>query len=135
MGYSPRRKPKANEATAPESVRPPDGNLLVVEPDALLRWSLVTYFSKWFNVFAVAAIDAAEEILDGESINAVIVSDVLDATEVERMEQKAFDCNHAVRIVRVVTSLRSAAKDPYATGTLEKPFELAALADLLHCAG
>lgn len=135
MGYSPRRKPKAVEATAAQPERPPDDNLLVVEPDALLRWSLVTYFSKWFNVFAVASTEAAAEIIDEELINAVIVSDALDATSVQAMEQRAVDCNHDVRIIRVVTSLRSATKDPFATGTLEKPFELAALADLLRCAG
>ncbi len=134
MGFKSRRESKVTEAIPAAPVPPPDENLLVVEPDALLRWSLVTYFSKWFNVFAVATTDASVEILDAESINALIVSDVLDASEVQRMERMACDCNPAVRIIRVVTSLGAAANDPYASGTLEKPFELAALADLLRCA-
>jgi len=135
MGFKSRRQQKVTEAIEATPVSPPGDNLLVVEPDALLRWSLVTYFSKWFNVFAVATTDAGVEILDEESINAVIVSDVFDASEVQRMERMACDCNPAVRIIRVVTSLRSAASDPYASAALEKPFELSALADLLRCAG
>jgi len=135
MGYESRRQPKVPPRTKAGQVHPPQGNLLVVEPDALLRWSLVTYFSKWFNVFAVATTEAAIDILGEEAISAVIVADVLDATEVQRMEQMACDSNPDVRIIRVVTSLRSATQDPYAAGTLEKPFELAALADLLRCAG
>ncbi len=134
MEFKSRRTAKVTEATPAAPVPALDGILLVVEPDALLRWSLVTYFNKWFNVFAVATPDAGVEILDDESINALIVSDVLDASEVQRMERMACDRNPAVRIIRVVTSLRSAVNDPYASGTLEKPFELAALADLLHCA-
>jgi len=135
MGFRSGQQPNMTEATGATPGHPPNENLLVVEPDTLLRWSLVTYFSKWFNVFAVAAIDAGVEILDGESIHAVIVSDVFDASEAQRMERMACDRNPAVRIIRVVTSLRSAANDPYASGTLEKPFELSALADLLRCAG
>lgn len=131
MGFKSRR---ASKVTEEAPVHAPDGILLVVEPDALLRWSLVTYFNKWFNVFAVATPDAGVEILDDASINALIVSDVLNASEVQRMERMACDRNPAVRIIRVVTSLRSAGSDPYASGTLEKPFELAALADLLRCA-
>jgi len=120
------------EPAAGAAAHPTCGSLLVVEPDALLRWSLVTYFRNWFNVFAVATTGAGNEVIQEETINALVVSDELDLAAAQRMERLAYDHNPAVCIVRVVTSARSAADDPYAAGMLEKPFELAELASLLH---
>jgi len=135
MGIQSQHGAKTTDVAAISPSQPACGSLLVVEPDALLRWSLVTYFSKWFNVFAVATTDAGNDILREESINAIIVSDAAELPAAQRMERLARDYNPTVLIVRVVTSARSAAQDPYATGILEKPFELAELAGLLHVVG
>jgi len=132
MGFQSHRDIKSIEAATAAAASPNYGSLLVVEPDALLRWSLVTYLHKWFKVFAVATTDAGDDIIHEETINAVVISDSLDLPAAQRMERLAYDHNPAVCIVRVVTSARSAAQDPYASGTLEKPFELAELANLLH---
>ena len=54
------------------------GNLLIVEPEELVRWSLVTYLSRSFSVFTADSTDAAVRILNEHDIDAVVIAD--DAT-------------------------------------------------------
>jgi DNA-binding NtrC family response regulator len=110
---------------------PRDRNLLIVEPERLLRWSLVTYLSRWFNVFPVESREDADRLLDVERIDAVVVSDELAAHGAGAVEQHAVQRNPSVRVVHVVMSLRGedAVVDP--CNRIEKPFELAKLARLL----
>jgi len=110
---------------------PRRGVLLVLEPDSLLRWSLVTYFSPTFSVRAVDSVEDAETVLETEGASALVVSDAVPAQGLTRLERCARSGNPDVAIIRVVTSLRSAPKDPHASATLEKPFELSTLAELL----
>ncbi len=105
--------------------------LLVVEPDSLLRWSLLTYFGPRFEVRAVRTAEAGGAVLEDEGASAVVVSDAVAPLDVVKLERRALSLNPDVRIIRVVTSLRSAPADALATATLEKPFELSALAELL----
>ncbi len=120
--------PEADVSSRPPS---PSDVLLVAEPDSLLRWSLATYFGSMFQVHAVGTAQAGMEVLDKQAVSAMIVSDALDSSGLVQMELQALGLNAHVRIIRIVTSLRSARTDSYATATLEKPFELSALAKLL----
>lgn len=107
------------------------GYLLIVEPEALLRWSLATYLSKWFDVFPTDSPKAAGRILDDHAIDALVVSDQLPAESVGELEQHVRSQNASARLVRTVTGLES--EDGTTSGWLciEKPFELAKLAGLL----
>ncbi|MBU0717038.1 MAG: hypothetical protein KJ749_02220 [Planctomycetes bacterium] len=107
------------------------GYLLIIEPEALLRWSLSTYMSKWFDVFPTETIEAGLRILDDHTIDAVVLSDQLDVDAIERMEATARARNAATRVVRTVTHLNSGERRPEGFFCIEKPFELAQLATLL----
>ena len=107
------------------------GYLLVVEPEALLRWSLATYLSKWFDVFPTDTGESADRILEDHRIDALVVSDQLPAESVDALEFHARSCNAATRVVRTVTSLNRDAVTDQGTFCIEKPFELVKLANLL----
>ncbi|MBI4717967.1 MAG: hypothetical protein HY763_09205 [Planctomycetes bacterium] len=100
--------------------------LLIVEPEPLLRWSLVTYLRRWFEVFAVDSDAAAQRVLDEQSVDAVVVSDQLSDKDVEEIEAHARSRNTGTRVVRTVISRREGV-----TPWIEKPFDLAELAVLL----
>jgi len=106
-------------------------NLLVVEPEPLLRWSLATYLKRWFHVFPVDSTRAADQILDDRAIDAVIVSEDLTDHGADEVEAHARARNARARVVRTLT--RPPDHEPPKRGTvcLEKPFELSALAILL----
>ena len=107
------------------------GYLLVVEPEALLRWSLATYLSKWFDVFPTDTGESAGRILEDHRIDALVVSDQLPADLLDDLESHARSCNAAMRVVRTVTSLNRNTVTDQGTFCIEKPFELAKLANLL----
>ena len=109
----------------------PGGNLLVVEPEALLRWSLTTYFAKWFQVFPTEARPAADRILNGHSIDALVLSDDLADQEADELEVAVRSQNSAARVIRTVSRPSRATGGDQATIHIEKPFELARLASLL----
>ena len=117
----------------PDNVTPQRSaeHLLVVEPEELMRWSLVTYLAKWFDVFSADSGATADRILDDYRVDAVVVSDDLSDRAAEVIEARARSQNPTVKVVRTVTEPpgeRAAAVDtPY----LEKPFELSKLANLL----
>ena len=107
------------------------GYLLVVEPEALLRWSLATYLSKWFDVFPTDTGESADRILEDHRIDALVVSDQLPAESLDALESHARSCNAATRVVRTVTSLNRNTVTDQGTFCIEKPFELVKLANLL----
>ena len=122
--------PNGNHQTASGS-NGSAGQLLVVEPEALLRWSLVTYLGRWFEVQSAETKLAAERILDQHRIDAVVVSDELSEPTMEEIEAHARSRNSAMRVVRTVTTERLDQPLPNDTCCIEKPFDLARLARLL----
>ncbi len=107
------------------------GSLLVVEPQSLLRWSLATYLSKWFDVFPTDCREVANRILQDHPIDAVVVSDELPVDTVEEVEGLARARNPSTRLVRTVTTLTCGPLECAGTCCIEKPFELSNLANLL----
>ncbi len=107
------------------------GYLLIVEPEALLRWSLATYLSKWYDVFPVESVEAADRILDDHAIDAVVTSDQLPIDSITALERRARERNAQARVVRTVTGLDLASTLADEIRCIEKPFQLAELAGLL----
>ena len=107
------------------------GQLLVVEPEELVRWSLVTYLTRWFDVFTAESRAVADRILDDRRIDAVVVSDDLTDRAAEEIEAHARSRNPSVRVVRTVTNPPGGQASVQDTFCLEKPFELSELASLL----
>lgn len=121
-----RKRPKPVRV-APEG----SGNLLVLEPETLLRWSLVTYLGKWFQVFPADTAAVAQQIIERHPIQALVVCDDLGDHASDRIESLVRGRYPDVRVIRIVMSLRTAQSlSPLAT-FIEKPFELAKLAALL----
>ena len=105
--------------------------VLVVEPEALLRWSLTTYLDRWFTVFAAESQTAAQHILETDPIEALVVSKDLSDQGAKEVEELARARNPSVRIIGTVThpsQRNTVAKQDW---MLEKPFDLAELAKLL----
>lgn len=118
----------SSDAVAPASRAE---NLLVVEPEELVRWSLVTYLGRWFAVFAPTSGASAESILEERRIDAVIVSDDLAGQAAERIAALARSRNPSVKIVRTLSGPGSGNAPPGDEMCLEKPFDLSELAALL----
>lgn len=113
------------------SPQQPVQNLLIVEPESLIRWSLVTYLAKWFTVYAADSGSAADRFLDEHWIDAAVVSDDLPRGFGEQIEARARSLNSSVRLVCTVTDPPGERACTRTTRCLEKPFELAELANLL----
>ena len=108
--------------------------LLIVEPQALLKWSLVKYLSRWFEILVADNEGDAQRFLDEHHISAVVVSDELPEHTVRRIEARAKASNPEVQLVRTVadTALSQDNLDPDDTAfCLEKPFALSKMAELL----
>lgn len=101
--------------------------LLLIEPDSLTRWSVQRYLEPWFDV--VNATDAAEgdRMIDEDRFDAVVISDTVPLSLVERVEQHVRELNPHVKVVRTVADDTDAGERTL----LEKPFELSQLARLL----
>ena len=106
-------------------------HILVVEPEALVRWSLGKYLSRWFVVHCVESRAAADQVLEDHPIDSVIVSYHRDRRLAEDVEQIARARNQAVRVIRTVTQASEDRPDAPDTLYVEKPFELAELAGML----
>jgi len=105
--------------------------LLVVEPEALLRWSLSTYLSRWFRVFAVESSTAADRVLNRRRIDAAVVSEDLPNHEADVVETHVRNANTQARIIRTASSPIEGRSEGAAVGRIEKPFKLSELASLL----
>ncbi len=106
-------------------------HVLIVEPEELVRWSLVTYLAKWFDVLSTDTQASADRILDDQQIDAVVVSDDLSNRAAEAIAAHARSRNPTARVVRTVTSPPSNGPQEHDTPCLEKPFKLAEVASLL----
>ena len=113
------------------SVLRPAKHLLVVETETLVRWSLVTYLARWFVAYSADSRASAFDLLDDHRIDAVVVSDDLSDRAAEDIETHARLQNPGVRVVRIFTDLPRRNEPATSTRCVEKPFELAKLADLL----
>lgn len=105
--------------------------VLVVEPEALLRWSLTKYLSKWFRVFPTDSAPAAEQLLQTQTMDAVIVSDEISGRALEDLECHALSRNAQTRFVCTVTNLSHCTLNAQGVCLIEKPFELSRVACLL----
>ncbi len=103
--------------------------VLVVEPEALLRWSIVTYLSRWCEVLQVDSQTGADRLLDGHTVDAVIVADRLADGACSAVEEHARTTNPSARIVRTGVGAPDDGSGP--PTFIEKPFELSKLAEAL----
>ncbi|MFQ5413416.1 MAG: hypothetical protein ACE5E6_03060 [Phycisphaerae bacterium] len=111
-----------------------DRHLLVVEPESLLRWSLTTYFQKWYTTHPAGSVDDAMDVLSRERIDALILAGELPDGDADRIATQAKAGNPDVVMVETVadtTALRH--RTPHMP-CIEKPFKLAKLAALLGAA-
>ncbi|MBL8878980.1 MAG: hypothetical protein JNG88_07655 [Phycisphaerales bacterium] len=124
--------------------------LMIVEPDSLLRWSIMAYLKPWFDVILTDSALPARESMRRHIVDALIVSGEIQSDAIDAL------CNSAdargvrppaiVTITGVEPSAEAAvghARDrehlwsDHAVGCdrpihfVEKPFELKRLADLL----
>jgi len=106
-------------------------NALVVEPDHLLRWSLVTYLGRWFHMFPAQSLEDAALILESTPIDAVVISSEFARSNARELARRAVATNSNTRVVKIVTSSHEDASTDDGAAAIEKPFELAALARLL----
>ncbi len=125
------REGQQNMPTGSGPAVPRAAHLLVVEPEALLRWSLVTYLGQWFKVLSAETKLAAGRILDQHLIDAVVLSDELSERAMDDIESLARSRNPETRVVRTVTTERRDQPLHNETSCIEKPFELMELARLL----
>jgi hypothetical protein len=107
------------------------GTVLIVESEPLLRWSLVTYLSRWFDVIPTAYESVAHHTLEDQCVDAVVVSDDLCDQAAEGIEAHALSRNAAARVIRTITNPSRYHPFPLEAAYLEKPFQLSRLAVLL----
>ncbi|MGE0480225.1 MAG: hypothetical protein AB7Q17_07110 [Phycisphaerae bacterium] len=158
-----RRTPDTALKTGAGAPGAPGGRarVLVVEADTLMRWSMMAYLERWFDVLLTDTVDAAHQLLDRDIVSALIVSDELPDDGARQLEVHARRANPAMRIVRTGTGVdelpppptaaratahgrvakpeaaagprvrRTGGTPPRPTNHIEKPFALAELAVLL----
>lgn len=105
--------------------------IMIVEPDRLTRWSITAYFEGKYAVVTADSVDGARALLDRLPVDAVVVADDLPDAGADAVETYARSRNGKVRVVRTVTSPSAASKRSLESARLEKPFQLASLAELL----
>ncbi len=108
------------------------GNLLIVEPEELVRWSLVTYLSRSFSIFTADSKDAAIRVLSEQDIDAVVITDDMADPVGAQIESLARKRNADVRVIWMLSNPRAAKTFPPGTLAVDKPFELEHLAGLLQ---
>lgn len=108
--------------------------LLLLEPEGLLRWSIVTYLGRWFRVLSTDSPEGAARVLDEYAVDGVVVSDNVPRETREIVTRAVRARNTAARVVRTVTAIPSNGGNGDGTVYLEKPFDLALLARLMGAA-
>ena len=128
----PTTRSKRNAPMSSVASAPPVRAVLIVEPEALLRWSLVTYLGRWFRVFTADSVSAADHLIDDQSVDAAVLSDDLPGSGTDQIECHLRIRNPNACVVR--TSTRPSMDDatPPTAMRLEKPFDLTTLANLLN---
>lgn len=104
---------------------------LIVEPDKLLRWSLSTFLSKWFEIDATANPELAVPFLSRHRFDVAILSHDESTSSFETLQRRLIAENPMVVTVRIVTT-RDETPGSDCVKTIEKPFDLATLANLLN---
>jgi DNA-binding NtrC family response regulator len=110
------------------------GRVLLLEPDHLTRWSVTTYLCRWFAVETVESCEDAARLVLGEPFDALVLSDRVSDGEVADLQRSAADRNPGVKTVRTVTATSEPVAGQASMMQLEKPFQLARLAQLLGVA-
>lgn len=123
--------PEQRDSDESETAEPKLGTVLIVEPQALLLWSLTAFLGRWFDVRAADSQMVAQQLLASYDIHAVVVSDDLPGQGGDEIESLARSRYPGVRVVRTLSRpSRVIAIVPPTLG-IEKPFTLSHLADLL----
>ncbi|TWT40940.1 hypothetical protein RAS1_36280 [Phycisphaerae bacterium RAS1] len=122
-----------NDAETPAS-RARASRVLILEPDALSRWSLSAYLRRWFDARVTASPEEAVALLGTFAVDALIVSDEVDADALRRIESIVRRRSPGAVMIRTVTHLSESPGDVAGWLELEKPFNLARLAELLGVA-
>ena len=107
------------------------GHLLVVDPEALLRWSLATYLSKWFDVSPTDCRVAALRVLDSRRVDGAVISDQLAPGSANAITARLRLRHANATIIYTVTNAETNAGEDRDSLHIEKPFQLADLAALL----
>jgi DNA-binding NtrC family response regulator len=117
----------------PSDLSPSDdqGRILIVDGDALARWSLVEYLQRWRMVVATGDTAAALAIVAQGDVRTLILSDDLDPGDCDAIQAAAEDQRRDVVTVRTVTNVRGAKRPRRRCKLLEKPFALESLARLV----
>lgn len=111
------------------------GRVLIVEQDALTRWSVSVYLEQWFEVITTDSANEACRLLQERPVVALVVSDDLPGSAVEQLGTLARSFNRKAAIVRTVTEGYDRGGSCERCLRLEKPFDLASLARLLGIKG
>jgi DNA-binding response OmpR family regulator len=106
--------------------------ILVVEPDRLARWSICSYLQRWFLVCSAESAPQAEFQLKNQVFDGVIISCEIPSEAIDTIEQTCRDRNPETVLIITVTDTTSHLGGPgSARKQLEKPFQLAKMAQLL----
>lgn len=128
-------KKRSPDGTNSDPDRQDSRKLLIVDPDRLTRWSVETYLGETFEVLSAPSVAEALEVLDRQSVEAIVVSDDLPDGGADKVEEQARSRNSAVMAVRTISHpVRQEVGAGFAV-RLEKPFKLSALAELLGLPG
>jgi len=117
------------------TARQTGGRLLVVDADRLTRWSVKAYLGDSRDVLTVESTDGALELLDEQTVEAVVVSEDLPDHGADKVETRARSRNPCVVVVRTVSEPLMDDVSSESTVRLEKPFTLSRLAELLGVSG
>lgn len=126
------------------------GRLIIVEPDGLLRWSILAYLKPWFDVILADSVAPAQDWLRREFVDALIVSDDIQPEALRAFYESAGALGRRPRAIVTTTGvglpgdnasagstesvpqlLRRRDRDDLSIHFIEKPFELKQLAQLL----
>lgn len=107
--------------------------LLLIDADPLLRWSIVTYLRKAFDIHVAETLQDGRRLLMQQRFDAVVLSNEYGAKAIRELESLAKRQNEQVTIVRLITGAEEQSQEP-GIQYLEKPFELAFLSNALSAA-
>lgn len=125
--------------------------LLIIEPDTLLRWSIMSYLKSWFDVILADSAPHAREWLTHMDVDAMVVSGELPTKTLEQLYEWSDSGERCRGMIVTITSAEPASRNGDANRNtivyrkwrtlpngqdqsiqfIEKPFKLRDLANLL----
>lgn len=110
--------------------------LLIVEPEALFRWSLSTYLRRWFDVRVADSSVGGDDVLAHENVDALVLSADLPNDDARMLAAHARRINPDVLIICTFSGPDGHEELTCDSGMLclEKPFDLSLLARYLGVA-